>query len=438
MGTMIEVMIPDGQLEGTEATLQSWLVAPGEVVKKDQPLAELETDKVTMEVAAPADGVVAELIAGEGDQVTVGMLLATLGDGATAAVVETVATVATVATATETDAEQPAPAVVPTAITQSVIPAGARLSPAVRRMLSEHPLDLSQVQGSGKGGRVTKCDLLAYLKTTPASVVTPVLKAPAQTPAQRAAPVTAAAVKPATLAGQSGLASTLRPHSKMRSRIAEHMVDSLLHTAPHVTSIFEADLSAIQRHRAKHKTDFADKGVKLTYTAYFVAAAAKALQAVPEVNSQYHDDVLELFHDCNIGVGTALGNDGLVVPVIQQTQDLNLIGIARRLQQLTDAARDNTLKPTDMQGGTFTISNHGVSGSLVATPIIINQPQSAILGIGKLEKRVIVKEIEGVDTMVIRPMCYVSLSIDHRALDGFQTNSFLATLIEELESWPLD
>jgi len=416
MGTMIDVMIPEGQLEGTEATLQSWLVAPGDLVKKDQPLAELETDKVTMEVAAPADGVVAQLIAGEGDQVAVGMLLATLGDEA-------------VTTSSVTGSENGHPVAVSaqasTVPPESVIPVGARLSPAVRRILREHPVDLNQVQGSGKAGRITKCDLLAYLKNAPV-------------PAQSVAPVTTATVKPASVAGQSGLASTLRPHSKMRSRIAEHMVDSLLHTAPHVTSIFEADLSAIQRHRAKHKAEFADKGVKLTYSAYFVAAAARALQAVPEVNSQFHQDVLELFHDCNIGVGTALGNEGLVVPVIHQAQDLNLIGIARRLQQMTDAARDNTLKPADMQGGTFTISNHGVSGSLVATPIIINQPQSAILGIGKLEKRVIVKEIEGVDTMVIRPMCYVSLSIDHRALDGFQTNSFLATLVDELESWPLD
>jgi len=429
MGAMIDVMIPEGQLEGTEATLQSWLVAPGDTVKKDQPLAELETDKVTMEVAAPADGVVAELIAGEGDQVSVGMLLATLGDGDAAAVpAEAPAPQAPVATA-------PVAAVA----AESVIPEGARLSPAVRRILKENPVDLNQVAGSGKGGRVTKCDLLSYLKNAPAAPVAtaPVVTAPVQVPAQPVAPV-AAPAKPASVPGQAGLASTLRPHSTMRKRIADHMVDSLLHTAPHVTSIFEADLSAIQRHRARHKAEFAEKGVKLTYTAYFVAAAAKALQAVPEVNSQFHDDVLELFHDCNIGVGTALGNDGLVVPVIHQAQDLNLIGIARRLQGLTDAAYNNSLKPSDMQGGTFTISNHGVSGSLVATPIIINQPQNAILGIGKLEKRVIVKEIEGVDTMVIRPMCYVSLTIDHRALDGYQTNTFLATLVNELENWPLD
>lgn len=429
MGAMIDVMIPEGQLEGTEATLQSWLVAPGDAVKKDQPLAELETDKVTMEVAAPADGVVAELIAGEGDQVSVGMLLATLGDGEAAAA-------APEAPVAETAAPAVAAPVAP-AVAESVIPEGARLSPAVRRILKENPVDLNQVQGSGKGGRVTKCDLLSYLKNASAVPAAPVVQAPVQAPVQPATPV-AAPAKPVSVPGQAGLASTLRPHSTMRKRIADHMVDSLLHTAPHVTSIFEADLSAIQRHRAKHKAEFAEKGVKLTYTAYFVAAAAKALQAVPEVNSQFHDDVLELFHDCNIGVGTALGNDGLVVPVIHQAQDLNLIGIARRLQGLTDAAYNNSLKPSDMQGGTFTISNHGVSGSLVATPIIINQPQNAILGIGKLEKRVIVKEIEGVDTMVIRPMCYVSLTIDHRALDGYQTNTFLATLVNELENWPLD
>ncbi|MCV6587410.1 MAG: 2-oxo acid dehydrogenase subunit E2 [Marinobacterium sp.] len=424
MGAMIDVMIPEGQLEGTEATLQSWLVAPGDTVKKDQPLAELETDKVTMEVAAPADGVVAELIAGEGDQVSVGMLLATLGDSEAARPVETTGSQA-VATVTTPDA---AP------VTEAVIPVDARLSPAVRRILKEHPVDLSLVQGSGKGGRVTKCDLLRYLKNVSVAVQVPV-----QMPVQPVMPVAAAAsVDEKTVSGLAGLNSTLRPHSTMRKRIADHMVDSLLHTAPHVTSIFEADLSAIQRHRARYKTTFAEQGVKLSYTAYFIAAAARALQAVPEVNSRFHDDVLELFHDCNIGVGTALGNDGLVVPVIHQVQDLNLMGIARRLQGLTDAAYSSSLKPSDMQGGTFTISNHGVSGSLVATPIIINQPQNATLGIGKLEKRVIVKEIEGVDTMVIRPMCYISLTIDHRALDGYQTNTFLARLVNELENWPLD
>ena len=433
MGAMIDVMIPEGQLEGTEATLQSWLVAPGDLVKKDQPLAELETDKVTMEVAAPADGVVSELIAAEGDQVSVGMLLATLGDGEASAVAEEPATPAEAETETKAAPATAAP------VAESVIPEGARLSPAVRRILKETPVDLNQVAGSGKGGRVTKSDLLDYLKSAPAApVAAPIAQPVAQTAPVQAPVKPAQPVASATVAGQSGMPSTLRPHSTMRTRIADHMVESLLHTAPHVTSIFEADLSAIQRHRAKHKDAFAEKGVKLTYTAYFVAAASKALQAVPEVNSRFHQDVLEMFHDCNIGIGTALGNDGLVVPVIHQAQDLNLMGIARRLQGLTEAAHNNALKPSDMQGGTFTISNHGVSGSLVATPIIINQPQSAILGIGKLEKRVIVKEIEGVDTMVIRPMCYVSLTIDHRALDGFQTNTFLSTLVNELENWPLD
>jgi 2-oxoglutarate dehydrogenase E2 component (dihydrolipoamide succinyltransferase) len=221
----------------------------------------------------------------------------------------------------------------------------------------------------------------------------------------------------------------------MRRRIAEHMARSVA-TAPHVTAVFEADLSAIIAHRAAHQDAFAARGARLTLTAYFVAAAARALQAVPQVNATFHADALELHPHCNIGVGTALGNEGLIVPVIPRAETLGLFGIAERLTQLTAAARANRLAPEDVRGGTFTISNHGVSGSLVAAPVIINQPQVAILGVGKTEKRVVVREIEGQDAILVRPMCYVSLTIDHRALDGFQTNTFLAKLVETLETWP--
>jgi len=224
-------------------------------------------------------------------------------------------------------------------------------------------------------------------------------------------------------------------HTNMRKAIANHMVKSLLETSPHVTSVFEMDMSNIIEHRKWHKSEYADLGVKLTFTAYFLAAIVKAVKEVPQVNARFHEDALELFSDINIGVGTALGDKGLVVPVVQQVQSMNLFSIAQALNMQTEKARNGNIVPSDMKNGTFTISNHGVSGSLFATPIIINQPEVAILGIGKLEKRVSVEEISGVDTMVIKPKCYVSLSIDHRALDAHQTNMFLAKFVEVIENW---
>jgi 2-oxoglutarate dehydrogenase E2 component (dihydrolipoamide succinyltransferase) len=202
------------------------------------------------------------------------------------------------------------------------------------------------------------------------------------------------------------------------------MVQSLLKTAPHVTAVFEADLTTVVADRGKRRADFEKRGVALTYTAYFVAAAAKALRAVPEINSRWHDDHLEILSACHIGVAVA-ADSGLIVPVIQDADRLDLLGIATRVQDLTAGARSGKLAPADLSGGTFTITNHGVSGSLLATPII-NQPQSAILGIGKMEKRLVVREENGVDSIQIRPMAYVTLTIDHRALDGYQANAYLS------------
>lgn len=210
----------------------------------------------------------------------------------------------------------------------------------------------------------------------------------------------------------------------MRRSIADHMVKSVA-TAPHVTAVFEADLSAVIRHREAHQKAF-------TFTAYFVRASVAALQRVPEVNSRWRDQGLELYDDCNIGIGTALPGGGLIVPVLRQAQDLDLAETARRLEDLTTRARAGTLEPRDVQGGTFTISNHGVSGSLLATPIVINQPQSAILGIGKLEQRV---RVAAGGSFEARPMLYVTLTIDHRALDGFQANAFLSRWVEVVEQW---
>jgi 2-oxoglutarate dehydrogenase E2 component (dihydrolipoamide succinyltransferase) len=260
------------------------------------------------------------------------------------------------------------------------------------------------VRATGKGNRLTAADVLREAARRQAAPAAP-------------APPRRAAKAPAGPATSTSLTGRRVPLDSMRRRIAEHMVKSIA-TAPHVTALFEADLGAILAHRDANK------------------AAFERMKAVPVVNSRFHDDAIEIFDEVNIGVGTALGDRGLVVPVIHRAQTLSLMGVATRLQEMTTRARAGSLVPADVHGGTFTISNHGVSGSLTASPIVINQPQSAILGVGKLEKRVIVREVHGVDAMLIRPMCYVTLTIDHRVIDGAQTNAWLTRFVQALEAWP--
>jgi 2-oxoglutarate dehydrogenase E2 component (dihydrolipoamide succinyltransferase) len=270
----------------------------------------------------------------------------------------------------------------------------SELSPAVRRMIQERGLDAARIKGTGRGGRITVQDVEAHATRQPDS------------------------------AGHA-VTGRLMPHSPMRKSIAEHMVRSL-QAAPHVTAVFEADLSRVIAHKQ------AQRGERITYTAYFVRAAVAALQAVPEANSRWHANGLELFEDCNIGVAVALDGGGLIVPVLQRAQELDLAQTAQRVQDLTGRARTGKLEPREVQGGTFTISNHGVSGSLLAAPIVINQPQSAILGVGKLEPRARVSAAGAIEA---RPMLYVTLTIDHRVLDGFQANGFLSKWVEVIEQW---
>jgi 2-oxoglutarate dehydrogenase E2 component (dihydrolipoamide succinyltransferase) len=398
---VIEVRLPEGQQEGSASSLARWLVAPGAAVKAHQPIAEIETDKVMVELAAPASGVLKETLKAEGDPIEPGEVIARIEEGATSAS-------AASAQAADRSPEPPAsrPSGTPASSVAGTTDRDERLSPAVRRMLEQYGLEPAQISGSGRGRRITTDDVLAF-------------RAGQRTPPE---------------SRKSDIPSHRVPHDAMRKRIAQHMVESLLRTAPHVTSVFEADLSAVLAHREAHKREFAERGARLTITAYFVAAACKALQAVPEVNARWRDDGLEIFEDVNIGVGTALEDRGLIVPVIRRVQTLDLFGIAQRLDTLTRQAREGKLAPDDVRGGTFTISNHGVGGSLIATPIVINQPQLAILGVGKVQKRTVVIEEGGQDRIVVRPMAYVTLSIDHRALDAYQTNAFLAALVTALET----
>ena len=415
----LEIRFPEDQSEGTEAVMSKWLKAPGEAVAAHEAIAEIETDKVVVEVAAPADGTMGEIRVKEGEPANPGDLLCTLITGTTGP---------TDSKKTTTKNETPSAATPAKLIPRVNGDGRAKLSPAVRNRLLKYQIDAALVTGSGKNGRITVQDVETYIKQAHGDAETMVPVKANQSPAL--------SVASATIPADSGLHSQKIPHDNMRKRIAQNMVTSLMQTAPHVTSVFEADLTAVMRHRAAHKAEFEKRATPLTLTAYFVAASVAAIRKVPQVNSRWHDDHLEIFGDINIGIGTALGDQGLIVPVLHQAEGKNLKGIAAGLADLTGRARAGKLSPADVRGGTFTISNHGVSGSLIATPIIINQPQSAILGVGKIEKRVKVKEVDGEDVICIRPTCYVSLTIDHRVLDGYQTNAFLSELVQTLENWP--
>lgn len=427
MQELVDIVLPADQLEGTSAVLSKWLIEVGTQVKQGDPIIELETDKVSMEICAISDGVLAEIVMQEGEDVPVEGILGRLSELTKAsqqeAVSHDVAKLTSMTKGKTSDSES--------AFCQHTFDEESHkqsacklVGPAVRRLLRQQNLSLSQIEGTGRYGRVTLCDVKAYLVQMGEA-------GPQSISQKRVAksPLTRHDHEARALVGE------MQPHTNMRKSIAKHMKASLLDISPHVTSVFEMDMSNIIEHRKWHKKEFAELGVNLTFTAYFLSACAKALQAVPQVNARFHEEGLELFKDINIGVGTALADDGLVVPVVQQVQEMNLFEISYALNQQTEKARTGKLKPNDMKNGTFTISNHGVSGSLFAAPIIINQPQVAILGVGKLDKRVVVKDVDGVDTMVIKPMCYVSLSMDHRALDAHQTNRFLQVFVEAIEQW---
>jgi 2-oxoglutarate dehydrogenase E2 component (dihydrolipoamide succinyltransferase) len=405
MAELVDLLVPAEQ-EGSEAVVRAWLKEVGEAVAKDEPVVELETDKVAVEIAAPEAGVLAEQVLAVDAEAAPG---AVLGRIQTSSVIPAGArSAAEPGSRGEGTPEQAAPGsrIGLTAVRDDEIgdiqARETRLSPSVRRLVRESGVDPSGLAGSGRGGRLTRADVAAAID-------------------QR---------------GSGGGARRV-PHDRMRRQIAEHMVRSVT-VAPHVTAVFEADFSAVIAHREASKAALAAQGIGLTYTAYTVFAAARAMAAAPAVNGRWHDDFLEIFDDVHMGVGTALGEAGLIVPVIRRAQALSLEEIAGQLTDLTGRARGGKLKPADVQGGTFSISNHGVSGSLVAAPIIINQPQSAILGVGKLQKRVVVREVGGADAIQIRPMAYVSLTIDHRVIDAVQTNAWLARFVEILEAWPQD
>lgn len=430
-----EIVMPrlgEGVIEGVIA---KWLKAEGEAVAQYEPILEIETDKVTTEATAEVPGTLLKILVPEGETVSVGTVLAYIGEPGEALPGED--------GREQQPAAQPAEAAKPAPVNggrqrpvreESPVrpisrgPFPARISPVVARMVAEHELDLNRISGSGLGGRITKKDVLAYLERQEEAPV-PVREAREVTPAAPAPTPVAPTARPVPPPPQPvGLPGEVVPHSSMRRSIAEHMVRSK-HTSPHVTTIFEVDFHRVMQHRKANKEQFGRDGVNLTVTAYIVAAIAQALKQHPQVNSSWSDEGLILKREINIGMAAAVPQ-GLIVPVIKGADGLNLLGLARTINDLTERARNNQLRPDDVQGGTFTLTNHGTSGSLFATPII-NQPQCGILGVGKIEKRVVVID----DMMAIRPMAYVGLTFDHRILDGASADAFVSTIKEIIENW---
>jgi len=394
---VIEVRVPDEQ-EGTKAVVRAWLKKIGDTVAVNDPLVELETDKVTQEVPSPAAGVLAEILLDTDDEAVPGALLGRIdGEGSKATETARTEPVETPSSKPSQDASRPSPGKMET-----------RLSPSVRRACQQHGIDPSRIAGTGRGGRVTREDVdRAVTSATTVTVGEP------------------STAQPRHFDGGD------IPHDRMRLKIAENMARAVAEQ-PHVTAVFEADFSAI----AGHKAALAAKGIKLSYTAYIVKAAADAMAAAPAINGRWEEDRIAIPPTIDIGVGTALGDKGLIVPVVKDVGSLSLEQIGEKLDDLTKRARAGELKAADVSGGTFTISNHGVSGSLLAAPIILHAGQAAILGIGKLEKRVVVRTVNGRDAMLIHPMAYVTLTIDHRVVDGHQTNAWLSRFVEIIETWP--
>jgi 2-oxoglutarate dehydrogenase E2 component (dihydrolipoamide succinyltransferase) len=465
--TQIDVVMPQMGVSVAEGTVSKWLKSEGEAVAADEPLLEISTDKVDTEVPSPGQGVLAKIVVPEGETVDVGTVLAVIApEGAQ---VETPAE-APPAPATQEAADEAmaaasegvgdvapaAPAAAePTAAPAAQEPSGngrTFVSPVVARIAAEHGVDPNQVTGTGAGGRVTKKDILGYIETAPAApaptpepaAVAPAPEAPpAPAPAPpavppsppaeppRAQPQAAVAPEPEALPGEM-----LEPVNAMRRGIAEHMRRSL-DTSAHVTSAIEVDMSRVVAIREKLKKEYqAAYGVNPTYLAFVARAAVETLRDYPWINGELRGDKIVTRNYVNLGFAVELADGkGLIVPVVKHTEGLNLLGMARSIADVAQRARDKKLMPDDVQGGTFTITNPGGYGTFHGTPII-SQPQSGILGTYAVVKRPWVVEDElGNDVIAIRPIMNLTLTYDHRLIDGALAGRFLRDMRQKLESW---
>ena len=412
----IEITVPTLGESVADATVARWIKKTGEAVAADEPVVELETDKVTLEVPAPAAGTLGEILAAEGVTVEVGASLAMLNEGAAPAAAAPAAAPAETAAA----APAPAPVAAASAAPAPAAPAAASsdipLSPAVRRLVEENRLNPAAIAGTGVDGRITKADVLAHVKGGSAATPQAVQPAPAATAMPRQQP------RPEDAAREERV-----PMSKLRQVIATRL-KTAQNTAAMLTTFNEVDMSAMMALRSAYRQEFeAAFGTRLGFMGIFVLASIKALQEFPAVNAEIDgtDIIYKNYYNIGVAVGTP---QGLVVPVVRDAGALGLAEIETRIADFGDRARNGKITPDDMAGGTFTISNGGVYGSLMSTPIL-NPPQSGILGMHKIEKRAVVVD----DAIVIRPMMYLALSYDHRIIDGREAVSFLARIKELVE-----
>ena len=464
-GERNEVLMPKMGESVQEGTILRWLKKPGDKIERDEVIAEISTDKVDTEIPSSFEGTLLEIVAEEGATVEVGKVIAYIGSGAATRSAPKKETPAPQAgKAEKSTPKEPAPtsngegkgtpaaaAVVSASKSTNGGPIpresnGRFYSPLVRTIAQSEGVgveELNRIEGTGAGGRVTKNDLTAYLENRTApqqpaeqpktreSVPQPTTQVRPATPAKAAAPQTKSREE---LEAQFGDRAEIVPMDRMRQLIAEHMVRSKA-TSPHVTEVGEADVSALVRLREGEKKAFEQReGIKLTYTPFFVAAIARALRDNPWVNGSVEGTNVIVHKHVNVGVATALPDGNLIVPVIKDADRMNITGLAHAVNDLANRARNKGLSPDDIAGGTFTLTNYGVFNLLHGSPII-NQPQVAILGAGAIQKRPVVREIDGQDMIVIRSMIYLSLSHDHRIIDGLLGGKFLSDIVKNLESF---
>lgn len=437
-----DIIMPQMGESIVEGTITKWLKKPGDKVQRDEPLFEISTDKVDAEIPAPASGVLQEIKITEGTTVGVNTVVGTIAVDGEAAKPAAPAKAAPSATAPAKEEKNPAaappPQAAPPASTQEQAEEEeARSSPLVRKIAREHGVSLSQVSGTGLGGRITKQDIMQFIENqgsqparlgTAASAVQQTLsEAKGSAPAAAPAP----ASRPAPPAPYPG---DLVPMSNMRKIIAKHMIESR-RTSAHVHCMYEVDFTRIVNLRAKLKNGFEQRhGARLTFMPFFVRAAVMALQQWPIINANIEGDNIRYHRHINMGIAVAL-DWGLIVPVLKNAGDLNFLGLQRGITDLGERARTKKLKPEDVEGSTFTVTNPGQFGAVFGLPII-NQPNSAIMGVGGITKQpMVITDRDGSDSIAIRSVVHLTLGYDHRLIDGAVADQFMAQVKKNLESW---
>jgi 2-oxoglutarate dehydrogenase E2 component (dihydrolipoamide succinyltransferase) len=450
---MTDVVMPQMGESIVEGTLTKWLKKPGDRVERDEPLFEISTDKVDTEIPSPAAGTLSAVLVEEGKTVSINTVVARIDEGGGAAAAPPAQPAVSRPAAAPPQPQQPAPttqappeeAVRPTidevtTVEEPAAEPSGPLSPLVRRMAREYNIDLGRVKGTGAGGRITKQDVEGYLaqRGPAAPAPQPAAPAPPPTPAQPAAPPPPAQAAPAAPAAPPAIAplapvgqakTRIEPLSTMRIKIAEHMVMSR-RTSAHVTTVHKVDMTKVAKMRDRHKADFqARYGISLTFLPFITRATVEALRTYPLLNASMEGNNIIYHNEINIGIAVALEN-GLIVPVVRNADEKNVLGLQRSIADLAARARSRQLKPDEVQGGTFSITNFGSFGSVFATPII-NQPQVGILGAGLVEKVPVVVN----DAIAIRSICYLALTFDHRLIDGALADQFTAKAKAVLENW---